>query len=382
MTITQVIQGIAALTVLAWLAVRLARTPRDVRLWAIAGLIATWGAAYPFGVAATDGVALAGLDPMTSRLVQHLLLLAGAYALICFFLFSAFDAARARLQASGHALPLATAMVIIMLAAAAIPDTLRQAAAMLPGGNHPEPRGITSIGAFYTTANSYLLVAFTSALVLTLVYAQRAEPRLRRGLRLVALGLAAIVAANSTFVVANIVRWAGGIMPQPLLTAAIVVLLPGVLLFLAGIIYPAMVMRLAAMRLWWRHRRTYHQLEPLWSLLHAQFPEDHLPRLPGRRWIEALRPGGVHTRYYRRVVECRDGLVRLSPYLAHLEHSHGGDDQPLARRIREALHAHATGQVVPAHAIPIAVPDQPGLDADVDQLLTLARQLDAAHPRR
>ncbi|MET7501758.1 DUF6545 domain-containing protein [Streptomyces microflavus] len=36
---------------------------------------------------------------------------------------------------------------------------------------------------------------------------------------------------------------------------------------------------------------------------------------PASRW-DGFRLRRTHTRFYRRLIECRDGLVRLSPYLA------------------------------------------------------------------
>jgi hypothetical protein len=39
---------------------------------------------------------------------------------------------------------------------------------------------------------------------------------------------------------------------------------------------------------------------------------------PVGRWRDLSRLRGVHRRYYRRVIECQDGLVQVSPYLANL----------------------------------------------------------------
>jgi hypothetical protein len=49
-------------------------------------------------------------------------------------------------------------------------------------------------------ANSYLLYAFAAAAVWTRRYARGAEPRLRRGLRVAAVGLVGISLAGATFV--------------------------------------------------------------------------------------------------------------------------------------------------------------------------------------
>ncbi|MGH3426091.1 MAG: DUF6545 domain-containing protein [Mycobacteriales bacterium] len=84
----------------------------------------------------------------------------------------------------------------------------------------------------------------------------------------------------------------------------------------------------------------------------------------------------MHRRYYRRVIECRDGLVRISPHLAQLRQN-GRQDDPLVDLLKDALRAHAAGEPVPPHATPVAVPTQAGLHADVDELVALSRMLHA-----
>jgi hypothetical protein len=180
---------------------------------------------------------------------------------------------------------------------------------------------------------------------------------------------------------AIIIRWAGGeAAPAELATggtaettlgfyAAMFLLLPGIVLCLAGISYPAAVVRLGALRIWWRHLRAYHRLAPLWTELNSRFPEDRLSRVPVTRWKDVLSLRGVHRRYYRRVIECRDGLVRISPYIDQQ------DNDDLAVKLRRALRAHASGEGVPQDAVPLALPEQDGLDADVEQLMTLSAAL-------
>ena len=119
------------------------------------------------------------------------------------------------------------------------------------------------------------------------------------------------------------------------------------------------------MRLWWRHLRAYHRLAPLWTLLNESFPEDALHRVPSKSDAFSLR--GVHRRYYRRVIECRDGLVRISPYVAETP-----DELPLAQRLRAGLETRRSGQVSLRRPIALAVPQDDGMDADVRELEKLA----------
>ena len=75
------------------------RRPHDPRLRSVAGLVAGWAIGHPFGRAAADGRWFLGLDPMVCQLIQHAMLQIGVYGLICFFIFSALDDAKARRQA-------------------------------------------------------------------------------------------------------------------------------------------------------------------------------------------------------------------------------------------------------------------------------------------
>jgi hypothetical protein len=368
--------GVASFIALGWLAYRLTRARRDVRLWAVTLLVACWAIAYPFGLAAGREAVFLGVEPMTSRFIQHALVLVAAYALMCFFLFSALELDGARRRAAWQAVPLAAAVVILAVATLLIPADLRTAAAMLPSGQGKGPVSVPSIGVFYVTANGYMLYAFVTAFSWNRRYARGAEPRLRRGLAMVSVGLAAIIVADALFITANIIRWAGGTTPRPILAFSILLLLGGIVVFLIGVLYPAAAMRVAALRIWRQHLRTYHQLNPLWTTLHEEFPQDALSRVPISPWRDALSLRGVHRRYYRRVIECRDGLVRISPYLAQVP----GDDSVsgLAGRLRAALRAHTSGEPAPSRAVPVAMPAGDGLDADVERLVALSQALQKA----
>ncbi|WP_199185785.1 MAB_1171c family putative transporter [Streptomyces carminius] len=391
MNLLLTLYGAGSCAALAWMAHRLARAPRDVPLWAVTGLIACWAAAYPFGLAADRNEVFLGLAPMTSRLVQHILVLAAVNCMVCFYLFSALEPARARRRAAWYGLALLAAVAVLAVSAAATPDGVRT-----------RDHTVTSVAVFFVTADVFLGAGFALGWRWTRRHARGAEPRLARGLRITSFGMAAIVVANVLFVPAVLMRWAGGDRAHESLDTAgaaettlgwfgaVFFLLPGIVLLLAGVTYPAAVMRLTALRVWWRHLRAYRALEPLWTALHRRFPEDALHRVPVSPWRDALSLRGVHRRYYRRAIECRDGLVRVSPYLADPGRDGGtgggaGDgsgtpesaDGPeeLARRLRRALRAHAEGRPVATSAVPLVIPDRGDLDADVRQLVALSRAL-------
>lgn len=358
-------QGIVALTCLAIMLYLLARRPHDPRLRSVTGLVAGWAVGHPFGRAAADGRWFLGLDPMVCQLIQHVMLQIGVYGLICFFIFSAVDDARARKQALLQLAPLVLGIALMTWAVLAIPDDLRVAAALVPNSLGGGPTGVLAITVFYALGNGYLLYGFATMFVWARRYARGAEPRLRRGLLITSTGLGLLVPADAIFVASNVSRYFGEPLPRWLLTTAVWFLLPGVLLCCIGVVYPIAAMRFSAMRLWLRHLRAYHRLAPLWTLLNESFPEDALHRVPSRRDTFSLR--GVHRRYYRRVIECRDGLVRISPYVAEVP-----EDLPLAERLRAGLATRRSGAVTMRRPVALAVPDTDGLDADVRELEKLA----------
>jgi hypothetical protein len=367
-----IVHGFVSFGALAWMLYLVARSPRDVRRWAVAGLLAGWSIAYPFGIAASAGADFLGVDAMNARYLQHALLLIAGYSLVCFFQFSALDAHLARRRAVWEASGLVAALAIMTVANLAIPEELRVPAATVTSTPGEGPVGVASIGAFYVAANSYLLYAFAAAGVWTRRYARGAEPRLRRGLRIASLGLLSISLASAAFVASNVSRWVGTPAPSLIVLISVFLLLLGIVLFVAGMVYPSVVTRWAALRVWLRHRRAYRQLRPLWTVLNEQFPEDSLSRVPAGPLRDAVSLRGMHRRYYRRVIECRDGLVRISPYLADLDPAEVESPEALARHLADALRAHAAGEAVPSQAVPLAVPDDEGLAADVSRLIELS----------
>jgi hypothetical protein len=184
------------------------------------------------------------------------------------------------------------------------------------------------------------------------------------------VGVAFGAVGGATLIAVVLVHWAGAAIPWLLVQATVWLVFPSAILLVVGLSYPGVATRLAAARVWWQHLRTYHRLRPLWTKLHEAFPEDALSRTPLGRW-DTLSVRGVHRRYYRRVIECRDGLVRISPYVARL-------NGPLPDRLTEALRAHARREPVPEEPMPLAIPDGGSLDEDARELVTLSESLRAA----
>lgn len=381
MTAAQVVRGIAYYALLALLLYLFVRAPRNVPLRAIVILIACWAVGYPFGLAAAAGQDFLGLDPMVCQLIQSVLSLAGEYSLVCFFLFTVYEANPARRRARKQSLAPAVIAVVLVISALSVPTSLRADAATVTKDALKDgyESSVPGVGPFYFFSNLYTLYAFGYALAVTYRYARRGvERRQRQGMWLVVAGLAAMVLGLLTFVIANVYLWAGhsSSFPSIVLVVGTVSVFVGIPLFVAGIGYRAATMRLAALKVWWQHRRAYLEMSPLWIALHNEFPEDAFGRVPTPGWPDALRLRGVHRRYYRRAIECRDGLVRLSPHMVGLS----GDEMPsqIADRLRQALRNHAAGVAVSTEAAPVAVPAEQSLDADVHELIALARALRAS----
>ncbi|WP_084653942.1 MAB_1171c family putative transporter [Nocardia altamirensis] len=378
MTLIPIVAWLEA-AALVWMLSLVVRRPRDVRLRWITAMVACWSGNLPCILQAVKGEAFLGLDPMWWQFIGQVLVLTGAYCMVCFFAFTLLDERRAAVRAKRQALVLVTVLIVLLVATVIMPADMRLIGARLSSYQDPAARGVASIALFYTAANAFMLYAEVTAAVSTGRAVRHAAGWFRRALLITTAGSATLVVVCVIFVLNGALLFANINLPTAIQLTAVVLLLPGCGLFFLGITLPAAVTRVAAARIWLRHRRAYRDLAPLWTLLHAEFPEDALTnRVPTDPRLDRFRLTGVHRRFYRRVIECRDGLVRISPYVAHLR----GDDQrgaetpaELAQQLRRALHARAAGIDVEGPAVPIASPATDGFDADVSELLTLASAL-------
>ncbi|MCA1186705.1 MULTISPECIES: MAB_1171c family putative transporter [unclassified Saccharopolyspora] len=148
------------------------------------------------------------------------------------------------------------------------------------------------------------------------------------------------------------------------------VLAVGITTFFLGIGYPGARTALIKIHLWFEARRTYRRLRPLWEALVERFPTIALfPMATPRR--ERLHLRAMRLRTYRRIVEIRDGLVCLSPYLPEpTDTAHTAAEQ--AKLIHSALHG-STSSAIPRRAPSIiAPPTSTEAAADTRQLLSIA----------
>ncbi|MFJ6937943.1 MAB_1171c family putative transporter [Streptomyces sp. NPDC101132] len=372
MVLSSLLGGILLLA-LSWKMRQLAKAPSDRVLRSVALCILCGSLSFPLGLKSVaryvDSLTTGGI----AKLLQNALLLLLVYFLQCVYLYSASDRTAGNRRARWELVPLASAIGIATLAMALTPGPER--AHTYATANMREP----GVALFYLAAGLYLVYGLALALCWTWRYIRVSNGPLRTGLRLVAAALTAMVLMGSLREMLTLMRWAGGSVPATPTVGAKLLLDIAIPLFVTGILYPAAATRWMAIRLWAHRRRMYRRLAPLWTALHEAFPEDSLQRTPTAGWRDAFRVRGVHRRHYRRAIECRDGLVRISPYLAQLE-APMEPSAPLppgraAVHLREALAAYRAGAPVPGRAIAVALPGGNDLDDDVRQLVALSDAL-------
>lgn len=346
------------------------RAPRDAPTRSVALTLLSLGLSH---VMARPGGAH-GLDIMAghnvTRLVQNLLLLLACYFLMCFYLYSA-DAPAARRRARVEGVVVALVSAVITVAALTVP------LGALSGPSRTMDMTIPQVAVFYFCAGLYMTYAIGMAGRWSAHYARKSGRPHATGLWITAVGLGSLAVACGVRAVFTVVRWSGGSVPHSLHVSAAALLTVSSLLFVIGITYSGLRARITATRLWLRRRRDHRRLGPLWELLTGINPKHQLKpasRTPWDRW----RAHGVHRRYHRRIVECRDGLLDISPHLT------AGDEETdllrlepaeLARRLRSASVTIRQGAPLPTRAVPLARPKGNDLGSDVDQLIAVSEAL-------
>ncbi|MFK0113831.1 MAB_1171c family putative transporter [Streptomyces sp. NPDC091217] len=351
----------------AWRLYLWIRAPHDAPTRSVALAFLFMGLSYP---AAMPGGA-SGIDTLAghgmARLAQNLLLLLAVYFLMCFYLYSA-DGPGARRRARWEGVVMALVAVGITLAALTVPrDELGKPYVTVD-------MAVPQIFLFYTVAGLYLMCAIGAAAWWSAAYARMSRRPHATGLWMAAIGLAGMAAASAIRAVFVTVRWSGGSVPYRVNTYASLLLVVSSLLFAAGVTYSVARARATAMRLWLRRRRDHRRLAPLWQLLFEVYPQNHLRPASLGLW-DRWRARGVHRRYHRRIVECRDGLVDISPYVVGRgEDVNLLDLEPaqLAQRLRVAADMIKNDVPAPGPAVALAMPKGEDRDEDVRQLIAVS----------
>lgn len=357
---------------LVWKLYQLKRSPHDAPLRSVTLCLACAALSYPVampgGASGVDTVAGHG----TAKLIQNVLLLLAVYFLMCFYLYSADEAGRGR--ARKEAVVVGVVAVAITVAAETVPHEV------FAGSFSTADMTIPQIAFFYGGAGLYLMYALGMACRWTRRYARMSRRPHSTGLWMTAVGLGAMAVACAIRAVIVAVRWADVDVPKPLMAAVAFLLVASILLFAAGITYSGARARISSLRLWLRHRRDHRRLTPLWKLLAEAYPENVL-RPASSAALDRWRARGVHRRYHRRIVECRDGLVDISPHLLHEDDGSAVlsiDSAQLAARLRTASARIGEGVPSPRQAVPIAMALGSDRQADVEQLIAVSDALRGA----
>jgi len=300
------------------------------------------------------------------RLVFYCLLAIGVAALVVVFFFGTTESGRRR-RAGMEAVPLVVAMIGLNVAMLATPTPVRTRDVSEWTVQH------IGFAVFFVIAGSYLVYALGACVVSIARYVGLAEGYLRQSLITLLTGLA-MVCVGSLIQTLFVVGAGLDLFSLPvLLKVAGAMSSIGAVLFLAGVSYPMVRARWMKIRHDIRHRRHHRELEKLWELTTSALPEVVLPPRTGRR-VE----GSINLIYQRRVIEIRDAVLQLSPYLPE-----DFDSRPIAEQAA-AIHAavdryrEAGGSSGAVREVLAGADDD--LDADARPLRRLSRELGRVDP--
>ncbi|GAA3437885.1 hypothetical protein GCM10018954_074990 [Kutzneria kofuensis] len=358
----------AAAVAAVWKGSQLARVPRDRGLQ----IVTTCTVLVLVALTAQLVVALPGTHfPQQTPVLVEFILLNFFFVLLLGLLRTSgarFGISRGPFLAD---LALAVAAGTILVVAFAVTDP---SSAGTKYGDYTEASGPPGVLVFHLVGNLFMAYATACGAYLSWTAARHALAHTRRGLRVAAVGLAIACLGNH---VPRVIAMAGRLtIGDPVLPATSAwtstMLATGVALFFLGVGYPGARTAIVKIRLWAQAKRRYHELRPLWELLYREFPTIALlpHRSPRRDWFTVRR---MRMRYYRRVIECRDGLVCLSSYMSvSVLPSHTPAEQ--AELVRAAIRRRADA-TDPTTTTVIAPPREPGMEGDTQAIIALSRAL-------
>jgi hypothetical protein len=368
---------LAAVVTALWIGVlnkvvQLWRAPEDLPLRAIAACVVS--------ATLTFTVNLPPLKPLLDQvdgvrsLVVNFGTMAAAYFLLAFFLFS-LRGPGARRAVRLQALPLGAAVLVAFGAWALAPAAVRAEPAETANGHSVHAT------VFVVAVLGYMAFAHAQSLRWSVAYVRAAgNTRLRTGLIILGVAVCAFLIAEATRALLALLQVTtspadGVVRVLGLISLSGVAV--GALAFVVGISYAAVLGMVTSLPLWRAHRRCYRQLEPLWRAINQAFPQLALGRVPATSWRGRLGWDSSHFRFYRRVVEIRDGLVLLGPYYDTPPTGggdSGGDEARWAGLISEALRAKRVESPI-VDGNPVLLPGGDDLESDARLLAGISRQL-------
>lgn len=345
---------------------RLLRTLVTCLLLLLIGEVLT----FPQVKSTVDDLTTVGVDKVAYNGIHMI----GLYVLVLFFISSILGASdEYRRQLRLNTVLLTVVLVSLITCMIATPPSMRSHSLSTPHMAQP------AITGFYVIGNIYYIYAYVTSKLWALRCARMASRHLALGLWTIVVGLFGLMAAalNRLIWVFLSINEQGSRETFHALNASTTDWALSIVLI--GICYSASVQMLLCWKSVIHHRRMFYELTPLWTVLVAAYPDLVLNRGPGPLWNRIRRPR-AHERFYRRLIECRDGLLRLSPYLTrvapHADLAYGPADQ-IAEHITEALALRpaAEDEDTTLSAARIASPYSNDLGADVGELISISHAL-------
>lgn len=339
-------------------------------------LLAGSFAALALGLALSEPPAPAAFDaavPGAGKMVFNGLTFVGLFLLVVFFLRALRGADAARRIRWEAGLLGATVVVLVAVLALTPPD-LRTATLSSPRLGEP------AVVAFFVLGGAYFVHAYVAVIRLIRSYLGATTGPLAWALRTIAAGLVGL-ALTSVVRIGRVVEVGLGGPPLAVLnTVNFQLNLLSHLVLSVGLVLAGWGQALVLLSDRRTHRRQLDALEPLWTLLTGRYPEIVLPDPAGagRRWL----PDPVERRLYRRVLECRDGLLRAGPLIAAAAGTtdlSGLPPEQLAARLRELADPGAPAAAPdPADPVAVAPAAAPDLSGEVEALVAISAALPTA----
>jgi hypothetical protein len=325
---------------------------------------------FPQMIRAVDELTAVGVDKVAYNAVHMI----GVHVLVLFFISSVLGvSAEYRRQLRVNTALLAVVLISLITCMIATPPSMRSHTLSTP---HMAQPGI--IG-FYVIGNLYFIYVYVTVKFWVLRCARMASRHLALGLWTMAVGLFGLMIAAVNRLIWAVLRlneYGSGDAFRSVNSSMTDWALSVVLI---GICYSASVQMVLCWKSVLHHRRMFGELTPLWTALVTAYPDLVLNRGAASVWSRVRRPR-AHERFYRRLIECRDGLVRLSPLLTrvapHADLAHGPPEQT-ARYITEALALQPTVEdpEMALFAARVALPHTNDLGADVGELISISHAL-------
>lgn len=246
--------------------------------------------------------------------------------------------------------------------------------------------GATAAFLFYVLGSVYF--AYACVMVIWLGFRTAALPDVSQpwAFRTCAIGTTLVLLGGPVLRTTSILlRWstAGAVtVPDWIEGTGQTVLTVGILGYVVGLCAIGARTLIAKTRVNIRLRRDYRVLRTLWTALHEAFPAIGFRPVGGLAGRMGLRRLGIGYRYRRRIIECRDGLWRLSPYVADPDDE--SDTLSIAAQaelVHEALRRVGDNTADPV-AEPVAIAAPAKNRSDDTRLLALASAFrEIAQPR-